>query len=214
MRSDINSAFIAGYPNAEIKGTVELTDNSVLYAYEGLNDLVGSVKPGDELNPQVFKYFSRDENGKIYLDRACVVSDNQYSEISTYFKDGMEWSTIKVAETVPEGVMIVNFGISQGNISGIHGISTVDFSLVSNETITEQGFEVGKIHPGKCCSSNFQNIPLIETELAHSSEEELKERISAIPSMGVKNFYNQELERLENIRKEQEAQEQESGFKM
>ena len=32
MRSDINSAFIAGYPNAEIKGTVELTDNSVLYA--------------------------------------------------------------------------------------------------------------------------------------------------------------------------------------
>ena len=92
MRSDINSAFIAGYPNAEIKGTVELTDNSVLYAYEGLNDLVGSVKPGDELNPQVFKYFSRDENGKIYLDRACVVSDNQYSEISTYFKDGMEKS--------------------------------------------------------------------------------------------------------------------------
>ena len=214
MRSDINSAFIAGYPNAEIKGTVELTDNSVLYAYEGLNDLVGSVKPGDELNPQVFKYFSRDENGKIYLDRACVVSDNQYSEISTYFKDGMEWSTIKVAETVPEGVMIVNFGISQGNIYWIHGISTVDFSLVSNETIAEQGFEVGKIHPGKCCSSNFQNIPLIKTELAHSSEEELKERISASPSMGVKNFYNQELERLENIRKEQEAQEQESGFKM
>ena len=30
MRSDINSAFIAGYPNAEIKGTVELTDNSIL----------------------------------------------------------------------------------------------------------------------------------------------------------------------------------------
>ena len=56
-----------------------------------------------------------------------MVSDNQYSEISTYFKDGMEWSTIKVAETVPEGVMIVNFGISQGNIAGIHGISTVDF---------------------------------------------------------------------------------------
>ena len=58
-----------------------------------------------------------------------------------------------------------------------------------------------------------QNTELYKNKVA-VLEEELKERISAIPSMGVKNFYNQELERLENIRKEQEAQEQESGFKM
>lgn len=220
MRSDINKAFIAGYPNAESKGTVELSDNSVLYPYEGLYDLVDSVKPGDELKPQVFKYISRDENGKIDLDRTCVVSGNQYAEISTYFKNGKEWSeewsTIKVAETVPEGVMIVNLSLPAGPVSGIHGIGAVSFSLASNETITEQGLEAGKIHPGKCCSFNFPRIHLIGTEFAPSSEEELKERVSAIPSMGVKNYYNQVLERLENMKKEQEAQEQEqeSGFKM
>ena len=216
MGSYVNNAFIAGYPNAEIKGAVELSDNSVLYPYEELYDLVDSVKPGDELKPQVFKYISRDENGKIDLDRTCVVSSNQYAEISTYFKNGTEWSTIKVAETVPEGVMFADFSLPAGAVPGVHGIGAVSFSLASNEAITEQGLEAGKIHPGKCCSFNFPKIHLIGTEFAPLSEEILKERVSAIPSMGVKNYYNQVLERLENMKKEQEAQEQEqeSGFKM
>lgn len=208
INSDINKALIKGYPDAEIKESKEVTSTNVTYVYEDLNDLIRGSNVEDELKPQVFNYFIYDK-GEKYIERTCIVSNNEYSEVSTYFKAGKQWSTIEIAQMVPEGIMIADFSLPAGIIPGYHGSTEVNISLVSNDSIRRKGYKVGKVNPGRCRSSSFQRTYLLGAQLAHSSEQELTKVVSSIPRMGVNNLYNQLMEKLETAKKEQD-----SGIKM
>lgn len=207
INSDINKALIKGYPDAEIKESKEVTSTNVTYVYEELNNLIRDSKVGVELKPQVFNYYIYDEGVK-YIERTCIVSNNEYSKVSTYFKAGKQWSTIEIAQMVPEGIMIADFSLPAGIIPGYHGSTEVNISLVSNDTIRKKGYKAGKVNPGRCRSSSFQRTYLLGAQLAHSSEQELVKAVSSIPSMGVNNLYNQLMQQIENAKK------QDSGIKM
>lgn len=207
INSDINKALIKGYPDAEIKESREVTSTNVTYVYEELNNLIRDSKVGDELKPQVFNYYIYD-NGVKYIEKTCIVSNSEYSEVSTYFKAGKQWSTIEIAQMIPEGIIIADFSLPAGIIPGYHGSTEVNISLVSNEAITKNGYKAKEVNPGRCCSSSFQRTYLLGAQLAHSSEQELTKVVSSIPSMGVNNLYNQLMQQIENAKK------QDSGIKM
>ena len=201
INSDINKALIKGYPDAEIKESKEVTSTNVTYVYEELNNLIRDSNVEDELKPQVFNYFIYDKGVK-YIERTCIVSNNEYSEVSTYFKAGKQWSTIEIAQMIPEGIIIADFSLPAGIIPGYHGSTEVNISLVSNEAITKNGYKAKEVNPGRCRSSSFQRTYLLGAQLAHSSEQELVKAVSSIPSMGVNNLYNQLMQQIENAKKQ------------
>lgn len=208
INSDINKAYIMGYQNAEIKSNEEVTINNVTYVYEKQNNLIRDFKIGDELRPQVYNYFIYNNSGK-YLEKTCIVSTNSYSEVSTYYKDGKQYSTIEISQKVPQGILIADFLLPEDIIHGYHGETIVNFSLITNETISKKGYKVEKIHPGRCHCSNTPRINLLKAQLTYSSKQELLNVVNSIPRVGADNLYNQLKEKLETTKNEQY-----SGIKM
>lgn len=205
VKSNINQAAISSYMGMgvfQFSGDNLVTKDNMHFVYANENKIVREFNPAVKAAPQIFNYYTMGEDGSLSMERTNVVAENQFVSVDSYCRDDKEWSTMEVLETKPEGVLVTKFHIPAGSYVG-HDDVSVNFSLISNETLVENGFETGKFHPASCRGKNLQSIQLLTTKLESMDEEQLVQFVANVPRMDMKYFYNQLLTS-EAIRKEEE----------
>jgi hypothetical protein len=162
-------------------------------------------KTTSDLKPQIFNYVVAKENG-LEMERTNVVSLDKHINLTTYYRDGQNWSCLDVYHATPEGVYRVDFLMDPGRVYDVAN-TFVTVQFYSNELLMENGIDMSKSHPFSVYGKNITPLTLTHTNVGFLSRQQMEQFMSQIPQISMKDFYEQ-LEAQEKAKKEQEQQEE------
>ena len=102
MKSNINNALIASYPEAINNESIQITKNNLSMAYKNEHKTCSKFveeNNASDLKPEIFNYHTLNERNELTMERTDVVTLNQHADLTTYYKEGKNWSSLKVYES-------------------------------------------------------------------------------------------------------------------
>ena len=206
MKSNINNALIASYPEAINNESIQITKNNLSMAYKNEHKTCSNFveeNNASDLKPEIFNYHTLNERNELTMERTDVVTLNQHADLTTYYKEGKNWSSLKVYESSPEGIYEVDLFMNPNEFYA-EGNTSVSVRFYSNEYLKEKNIDVEKLHPIDIYGKNIPAQLLLETNMGYLTREQMEQLTAQACHMGMKAFYAQ-LYAQEQAKKEETA---------
>lgn len=201
IRSDINKSLISNFSGSKISENLQVSANNLPLVYCREQDYIQTLASSDDKTPKVFNYYG---DGEQAFERTNVVCENKYVSLTTYFKDGKEWSSLDVKELTPNGIIHCVVFVPSGSYVK-NGDVNVSISFCSNNELESNGIDVDNLHPMNCQGSLIKTT-LLNENLGYMGQDSLNQFVCQVCNLGLQDFYSEMKDFVEQRKAETDQQ--------